>query len=108
MNSKNRRVMFLRDKDYQPVGCLVISVSQKTNKVRYQFSVRNPVDHFKRDLARQIALGRLIEKPIVAGKTGSNDDWDSIVRMVMENLSANEEAPTRAIKAAKNWLMWRV
>ena len=102
--NKNRRVMFLRDESYNPVGCLVISVSKKTNKIRYQYSVRNPIDRFKRDLARQIALGRLVEKPLSAGLALSNDNWTDITSVVMEQLVANESTPTRAVKSAKLWL----
>ena len=60
----NRRVMYLRDSSYTPVGCVAISVSKNRKQVRYQYSVLNPSDDFERSLARHIALGRLVEKPV--------------------------------------------
>jgi hypothetical protein len=102
MKKVSRRVMFLRDKKGMPVGCVAISLSQKTNKIRYQVSVLNPIDSFKRDLARQIALGRLLEKPFVIPMRGTGQ-YD-ITFEVMNAIESNTELPKRARKAATLWL----
>ncbi len=98
------RIMFLRDKSGSPVGALAIVINPHTHFVEYQFSAVNAVkDSFKRDVARQLALGRLIEDPILVSL---RDDFTmyNISKAVMKNLSRRKGAPSRAVKAAKLWL----
>ena len=101
-----RRIMYLRDDNYQPVGCLAISVSKNQKQVRYQLSVVNPVDKFERSLARHIALGRLLEMPFrVEGFDGSQNGWE-VTTAVMRHILQTDAVPTRAKKAAKRWLSY--
>ena len=100
----SRRIMFLRDSKGMAIGCLVYSLSPKRTKIRYQLSVLNPVDKFERSLARQIALGRLIEdRFVIPGMTGT-EPQNVLVANIMKNILVNDEVPTRAKKAAKLWL----
>jgi len=94
--------MFLRDEKFRPIGCIAISVNRQRARIRYQVSVLNPIDKFERDLARHIALGRLLEKPFVISMKG-DCGWD-INYAVMSSLEKNKDVPTRAQKAAKHWL----
>jgi hypothetical protein len=103
MKKSNHRIMFLRDKSGQPVGCIAIVVSEKKSRVRYQISVLNPSDKFDRDLARHIALGRLVEKPFEIKLNGQLNQI-VITKEVMNALKANEGVPMRARKAATLWL----
>jgi hypothetical protein len=93
--------MFLRDKRRQPIGCLAINID--SGKVSYQMSVLNPSDKFNREVSRVIALGRLIEKPIVINSPPGESMHD-ISLMIMNDIVANETAPARAVKSAKLWL----
>lgn len=106
MMKNNRRIMYLRDSQYSPIGCVAISLTKSRQTVRYQFSVVNPVDKFERSLARHIALGRLLEKPVrLTGFTGEQNNWE-ITKAVMQSILKSKESPARAKKAAKNWLKY--
>ena len=98
------RIMFLRDPNYQPVGCLAIRINPRTKFVEYQLSVLNPVDAFDRALARQLASGRLTESPITL-RVPANPSMFDISVAVMRDLSNTKSAPSRARKAAKRWLL---
>lgn len=98
------RVMFLRDPSGMPVGCLAIGLTRSRKTIKYQVSVLNPVDKFDRKLARQIALGRLMESSYSAPSTNNIPDMHQISRDVMQHLSKNEDVPSRASRAAKRWL----
>jgi hypothetical protein len=92
--------------NYVPIGCLVTSLSKDRKTIRYQFSVLNPVDEFKRSLARHIALGRLLEIPFrIKGLRGDENSWQ-INSLVMEDIlnSKSRDIPSRARKSAKLWL----
>jgi hypothetical protein len=95
--------MFLRNVDERPVGCVVINVDRHLKRIEYQVSTLNPLDHFKRDVARQLAMGRLVEAPFrmwLPNKAGLHE----ISRRVMTHLAANKALPSRSRKAAKQWL----
>lgn len=105
MNMKSGyRVMFLRDANRQPVGCLAIGLTRSQRTAKYQVSVLNPIDKFDRGLARQIALGRLVESPFTVLLSGATVDIHSISKEVMTHLSQNGDVPARANKAARRWL----
>lgn len=98
--SKNYRIMFLRGSNNHPVGCLAMLVTN--NQVKYQVSTLNPVDKFDRRVARQLALGRLIENPIEIGMNDTN--IHNVVKCVMADIARNNLIPNRAKIAAKKWL----
>lgn len=102
--------MFLRSANGFPVGCLSIDVNQLTETVSYQFSVLNPTDKFNREVARVMALGRLVENPIEVPTSQScrifADDkvsMHAVSKAVMSHIVASK-APARAAKAALLWL----
>lgn len=104
------RIMFLRNAPHpdhrlgSPCGCLAISVDRRNHRLSYQYSVLNPADQFNRKLARQLAIGRLVESPItIACPRSENLSMHNISWIVMSHL-AGSKAPVRAIKAANNWL----
>jgi hypothetical protein len=98
--------MFLRDKTGKPVGCIAMSVNLDRDKYsfRYNYSVLNPVDEFKRDLARQIALGRLLEAPIKVKCELPLTGRDDVSYEVMVDIANNSNVPARARRAARAWL----
>jgi hypothetical protein len=96
--------MYLRDKTGKPLGCVAISRSKNGKQVRYQVSVANPVDKFERDLARHIAYGRLLEKPVrINGFVTESTQFD-VNWAIMYNIATNKSLPSRARKAAQLWL----
>jgi len=96
--------MFLRDVKGQPVGCLAIGLDRKKHHAVYQLSVLNPADRFNRKMARHLALGRLMETPVsIPLQRGKDLTKHHISNVVMSHL-AKSKAPTRAVKAAKQWL----
>ena len=97
---KNYRIMFIRDNSNHPVGCLAMKIG--SHSLQYQVSTLNPVDRFNRPVARQLALGRLMEKPIeiAIGETNIHDT----VRLVMQHISNNNTVPNRTRKAAVVWI----
>lgn len=101
----NVRHMFLRDASYNPVGCLAIQLDRRNHRLNYQFSVLNPRDAFNRKLARQLALGRLVEEPFRVNLPRNREvSMHDVTHAVMFHLLNNGKAPTRAVKAAKFWL----
>ena len=95
------RYFYLRDTNGQPVGCLAMQLM--SDDIKYGISVLNPKDIFNRDLARSIAYGRLMHKPVVLGLSGALS-YFSITQTVLSYVGADVSAPTRARKAAKLWL----
>lgn len=107
MKTKNskRRIMYLRDESYRPIGCVAISLNKDRTQVRYQISVANPHDEFEKSLARQIALGRLIEMPVRLNGFSGQQNNQQITFAVMNHILKSKATPTRAKKAARNWLI---
>lgn len=95
--------MFLRNSNGQPVGCLAYSIHSTRTSVKYQLSVLNPIDQFNRSLARQIAIGRLVEKPIHIRNLKGTESINNIVQVIMKDIFASS-LPTRARNAARDWL----
>ena len=103
----SNRIMFLRDRSNQPVGCIASSVNRKSWTISYQLSVLNPHDHFDRKMARRLAIGGLSEAPItIPIPYFGADELSShiITRAIMEDLATRKSLPSRAVKSAKLWL----
>jgi len=103
----NHRIQYLRDRKGNPVGCVAIKllpqVEHSRQLVVYQTSILNPLDNFDRALARQLALGRMVEKPLTV-RVMSNPSMREITEEVMRDIAADSGQPTRARQAAKRWL----
>lgn len=102
----SRRVMFLRGSNNHPVGCAVIQLN-KNDTVSYQVSVLNPMDKFNRSVARQLAIGRLVESPITIAIDCATT-MHNISHLVMEDIverRAHNSIPTRAVRAARKWMI---
>jgi hypothetical protein len=102
---QNTRIQFLRDSQLHPVGCLAINLDLRNHRLTYQMSVLNPVDRFDRKVARQLALGRLVEAPIaVTLPRGRELSMHDITEAVMRDV-IRSKAPGRARRAARNWMV---
>lgn len=102
--NKNMRVMYLRDKNYRPVGCVAMHLHSKRRTVRFQVSTWNPVDEFDRALARQLALGRMVDSPNVVKSDKEFGDMFAVTMEVMTSIANGKQYPSRARKAAAKWV----
>lgn len=98
------RIMYLRDSQDRPVGCLAIRLIRSRGIAEYNYTVQNPVDDFDRTLGRQLAIGRMVEKPKTV-KIGKDANMHEISHAVMSDLVSTKGTPTRAVKAAQHWLL---
>lgn len=102
------RIQYLREANGQNVGCVAIQVLRETGNdfyslVAYQVSVVNPLDNFDRGLARQLALGRMLEAPFTV-RVPINPTMFEISNAVMRDIARDSGAPSRARRAARNWI----
>lgn len=107
------RVQYLRDENGHLVGCIAIrehaaSAGEHYALVEYRLSVRNPEDNFDKDVARQLAVGRLVEAPYTC-RVAAHPNMHEVGAAVMKDISRDSNAPSRARRAAKAWLRrnWR-
>lgn len=100
MDNNKFKFMFLRGEHNFPIGC--IAMRRFENRIEYQISTLNPKDRFDRRLARQLALGRLIENPIKVFSV--TPKLDGTYKIIMEHIRLNDEMPKRAKVAATKWL----
>lgn len=103
MSVTSHRIMFLRNEMNHAIGCLAIRLNRSAGTVEYNLSVLNPLDRFDRAVARQLAIGRLVEKPFalpIEKQWGMNE----ISVAVMTHLEKNKLAPKRAQRSAHMWL----
>ena len=101
--NKNTRIMFLRNRNNHTIGCVAMQLSPRGKTVKYQVSTVNPVDKFDRNLAKHIALGRLVDEPVVL-KSDEPLSMSDLAYAVMHDVFRNKELPTRARKSARRWL----
>jgi hypothetical protein len=97
--------MYLRTETGRPVGCIAINYKKGDKQLTYQVSVLNPSDKFDRSVARQLATGRLLEKPIVISVDPDFNIHD-ISLAVMDHIAytTDRSLPSRAVKCAKLWV----
>ena len=101
----NRRIMYLRSETGCPVGCIAINYKKGDKTLTYQVSVHHPNDKFSKPIARQLATGRLLEKPITVSVEPGSTIHD-ISFSVMDHIAYTKDRslPSRAIKCAKLWV----
>ena len=103
------RIIYLRTANGAAVGCVAFASSKEYSDLKYQVSVHNPKDKFSRSLARQIALGRLIDSPIVLSAVQEGTIHDVVAKIMKHIIESNDTSkvfPARAISAAKMWLKY--
>ena len=107
------RVQYLKDENGHYVGCIAIRehvapAGEHYTLVEYRVSVRNPQDHFDKSVARQLALGRCVEAPFTV-RVSASPNMHEVSAAVMKDIARDSGAPSRARRAAKNWLRrnWR-
>ena len=69
--------------------------------------MKNPQDRFDRKMARQLAIGRMVETPHVVSMHHNVGELTllDVTTYVMEDiLDRQSEFPSRAVKAARLWI----
>lgn len=99
----NVRFMFLRDSSGVPVACVAFTL-HPGGFIDFGLSTHNldDGDKWDRKQARWIAAGKLLLEPQKCGI--ANGDWRLARVAVADVISTFSGFPTRAKKAAKNWL----
>ena len=102
------RVQYLKDQNGHYVGCIAIRErpaqdGERFALVEYRLSALNPLDEFDKDVARQLALGRMVEAPYTV-RVRANPNMHDVSVAIMTDILRDVDAPTRVRKAAKYWL----
>ena len=104
------RVQYLKDENGHYVGCIAIrehtpNAGERYTLVEYRVSVRNPEDQFDKGVARQLALGRMVEAPFTV-RVSAHPNLHEVSEAVMKDIISDSGAPSRARRAAKLWVRW--
>ena len=100
------KIMYLRDSNRNPIGCLAITVDHVRLKAEYQLTMTAPEDHFDRKMGRQMSIGRLVENPLTV-RLKANSDMNDVALAIMKDIVKNKVCSGRAVKLAKLWLNTR-
>jgi hypothetical protein len=108
MNNMEHRVQYLKDANGHYVGCIAIkehatAPGERFTLVEYRLSVLNPDDSFDKDVARQLALGRMVEAPYTV-RTAAHPNLHEVSTSIMKDIVRDVNAPSRAKRAARLWL----
>jgi len=113
----NVRFMYVRNANYEPIGCVAITVNRGKNRAEYGLSMRNPSDAvddrhrklpFDRTLAQKLAeidLSPRHHRPQAPRVyIPNNATMHDITESVLKDIVASGNAPSGAVKFAKRWL----
>jgi hypothetical protein len=113
----NVRFMYVRNAQYEPIGCVAITINRGKNRAEYGLSMRNPSDAvddrqrrlpFDRQLAQRLAemdLSPRSSRLQVPRVYIPNDaTMHDITESVLKDIIASGNAPSGAVKFAKRWL----
>jgi hypothetical protein len=100
------KIMYLRDRNGNPVGCVAMVGNESDNKISYQLSVAAPGDKFVKSIGRELAIGRLVSRPI--NLSVNRSDKRDLIGIVMEHIadmrSDGKVFPCRAVRMARTWI----
>ncbi len=97
----------------QPLACLAFrdyfscyDSNESTSTIEWGISIVNPQDRFSKKLARQIAIGRMVESPCIikANFYDKAPNISNLITEIMSNLSVNKEMPKRITRRASKIL----
>lgn len=100
------RGFYLRNKRRQP--CAYVATDMTMTGVKFAVSTCNPMDEFKKELARSLAIGRLTQ----TNMCGSSDllaaaiacGGRTVKERILYAIANDHKMPTRTRLAAKEWL----
>jgi hypothetical protein len=95
------KFFYLRDENRNPIACVASDYEFDTNMVVFAVSTHNPRDHFSKDIAKQVAAGRL----------EVNTNWYTHLPMkkgikwdILKHIAFDTSLPAKTRKAATLWL----
>lgn len=101
------RIQYLREANGHLIGCIALKEHDLKggfySLVEYRVSVLNPEDQFDKGVARQLALGRLVEAPFTV-RVPVHPTMHEVGAAIMKDIARDSDAPSRARKAAKLWI----
>ena len=107
------RYMYIRDAKWNPIGCVAIVVNRSKNRLEYGLSMRHPKDAINHKNGKRKAFDRKLAQGLAVADLVRDIKWThieydatmhDITAAVMQDIIAHNEAPSGAIKFAKNWL----
>jgi len=113
----NLRFMYVRDANWEPIGCLAITINRSKNRAEYGLSMRNPKDAYD-DYNRRVRFDRKFAQKLAQINMDfrdphgdpkrvfipSNATMHDITESVLKDIVARGTAPSGAVKFAKGWL----
>lgn len=114
-----RNAPTLANKKGDPYACIIMRTDSEKNRVEYQYSVCNPKDTFRREVAHKACEARLAKSPRVLSYPNiKGASCHDITRAVMIDIAQDcdrvvsvdpefvveKGAPLRARKGAQAWL----
>lgn len=110
--SNHVRYMYIRNANWEPIGCVAITLNRSRNRLEYGLSMRNPLDAkdthgkklpFNRQTAQLLARTDL-EKGGKRAFITSDANMHEVTMAVFMDIVARAEAPSGAVRFAKRWL----
>lgn len=113
------KLIYIRDKNKKPIGCIVSEYDTKTNYVSYGLSVRHPLDSFDKN-------GKMVKFDKVAARAMAIKDMEDNChrgidiletsptahhinyKIMCDIIDNNKEFPSQAVKFAKRWVSRKV
>jgi hypothetical protein len=83
------------------IACIASNIDLEKKELSYQVSICNPVDVFDKPIARQLAIGRLVEKPIKFTFNGELNAF-AISKLILNHILSSQQKriyPRRFYKA---------
>jgi hypothetical protein len=77
--------VYLRDSKRNPVACFVIQSQKGSSEIKYGYSICAEGDRFKKDRARQVAMGRFNKKPCVIERTELQATLIDVYKVVIKD-----------------------
>jgi hypothetical protein len=93
------KLFYLRDKKRQPVACVAWDYDGKT--IRFALSTYNPIDPYKKEIGRALAIGRFSFAPHTIGTAVPIVGVPTILGIIVHD---GHDFPARTRRAAELWL----
>lgn len=103
-NNINIRYTYIRDRDDSERVLTIARRWSKSGKLHYAYALCRPdADHFRKDIGRKIASGRLLEKPTKLVVESAKYS----LRHIMQDISKKKDTPRILHKIAEEWLEYQ-
>ncbi len=96
-------IHYVRNEKGMPVACLAFRDVFDTpycGYIDYGISIHHPDDVWNRKLARQIAIGRMVESPFRIENIVAHDDWNisRVIAEILLDIKNNRSVPRRLMR----------